>query len=93
MPVEIYIPQIKSAEKAVMYAKTELLKQFKGQIRDIELVRSFHAGEDKWYDWTKEKTISLRIIGISGINSELENLQSTIFKKYGVKLKLKTSEI
>lgn len=90
--VEIYRPQMKSTEKAVMHARSEILKQFKEQIRDIELIRSLHAGEDKWYDWTKENTISLRIIGISGLNPELECLQSKIFKKYGVKLQLKTSE-
>ena len=91
IPIEIYRPQIKSAEKAVMHARTELLKQFKEQISDIELVRSLHRGEDRWYDWTKEKNISLRIIGITGFNSELEALQSKILKKYGVKLQLKTS--
>lgn len=92
IPVEIYRPQIKPTEKAVMHAKAELLKRFKEQIQDIELVRSLHTGDDRWYDWTKEKTISLRIIGITGFNSELENLQSMIFKKYGIKLRLKTSE-
>jgi len=89
--VEIYRPQIKSTEKAVMHAKSELLKQFKEQIQDIELVRSLHTGENKWYDWTKENTISLRIVGISESDSILDELQSMILKKYNVRIQFKVS--
>jgi len=91
IPVEIYRPQIKSTEKAVMHAKSELLKQFKEQIQDIELVRSIHTGGNKWYDWTKANTISLRIVGIGQSDSVLDELQSMIFNKYNVKILFKVS--
>ena len=86
VPIEIYRPQLTSAEKALMHAKSDLIHRFQDKIKDIELVRSLYLGKDKWSDWSRAQTLTVRVIVNSEIMLDLENIQSMILKKYGVKI-------
>ncbi len=92
LPLEIYRPQLTSAEKALMHVKSDLLLALKDKITDIELVRSMYSGNDKWSDWTRAKTLTIRIIVSSETTWDFENIQSVILKTYGIMINFKVTK-
>lgn len=93
IPVEIYKPRITVTEKAVMYSKQIILKEFNQNLHDFELVRSFIKTNDKWIDWRSSKNLRIRVLFCKGIKFDFDELSKLILSKYNVNIKFLPIEI